>query len=71
MYNEFMCDILVIGYVFNRYCINNIGFYMNILIKLVILNFLNKNNKDIFVIDFWRLFQDYIIKKIFIYMIVY
>lgn len=56
MYNEFMRDILVFGYVFNRYCINNIGFYMNILIKLVILNFLNKNNKDIFVIDFWRLF---------------
>lgn len=71
MYNEFMCDTLVTGYVFNRHCINNIGFHMNTLIKLVILNSPNKNNKDIPATDFWRLLQDHITKKIPIYMIVY
>lgn len=63
MYNEFMCDTLVTGYVFNRHCINNIGFHMNTLIKLVILNSPNKNNKDIPATDFWRLLQDHITKK--------
>lgn len=63
MYNEFMCDTLVTDHVFNRHCINNIGFHMNTLIKLVILNSPNKNNKDIPATDFWRLLQDHITKK--------
>lgn len=63
MYNEFMCDTLVTDHVFNRHCINNTGFHMNTLIKLVILNSPNKNNKDIPATDFWRLLQDHITKK--------
>lgn len=67
MYNEFMCDTLDTGYVFNRHCINNIGFHMNTLIKLVILNSPNKNNKDIPATDFWRLLRIISQKNTYLY----